>query len=101
MTINGNDSAYPQTGTFQPDWPGTGLSKREYFAAMAMQGLVASVANWHSDVVGAVATQHADGLIAALNAPICPDCKRPTTDGHYDAEHNICPDYERAVSEQA
>lgn len=43
---NGEQSAYPIHGGYQNDDPrnqiiGGGLSKREYFAAMALQGLMA------------------------------------------------------------
>lgn len=49
-----------------------GLSKREYFAAMAMQGLLEGNDGMVADpcVVGAtsiVALMHADALISALN----------------------------------
>ena len=40
-----------------------GLTKREYFAAMAMQGLLAA----HSDCEIYYAVQLSDALIAALN----------------------------------
>lgn len=44
-----------------------GMTKREYFAAMAMQGLVAYTDNWKPDTVACMARQHADALIAELN----------------------------------
>ena len=48
-----------------------GLTKREYFAAMAMQGLIASCANSYPSrkETGKRAVEFADALIAALNAP--------------------------------
>ena len=83
MTTNPNDGAYPasvrklenymdeggygrtRTITVQ----GGGLTKREYFAGLAMQGLCASddfssAEAWH---VAKLAVAQADALIAALN----------------------------------
>lgn len=91
------------------------LTKRELFAAMAMQGLISNP-DWSEVVMkqhgifnketcakemtahGAVA--FADSLIVALNEPMCPQCKLPNADNHYDAEHDICSIYERAMSER-
>jgi hypothetical protein len=42
---NGNQPAYPQKKEFI-DVDETGLTKREYFAAMAMQGILAN-ASWN------------------------------------------------------
>ena len=50
---NANSPAMPQTGTLgaenEPsdcaDWGGVGLTKREHFAAMAMQGFIAAGVN--------------------------------------------------------
>lgn len=80
----------------------SGLTKREWMAAMAMQGMLANASpDQIHGYEAQYALQFADGLIAALNRPLCPDCKtRFADDGHYDAEHKICPDYERAWSEQ-
>ena len=45
----------------------SGLSKREYFAAMAMQGLLADSATETSvEVTAAMAVHQADALLAAL-----------------------------------
>lgn len=48
-----------------------GLNKREFFAALAMQGLCASGANDfnvnHVDVIADIAVKQADALINALN----------------------------------
>lgn len=83
----------------------TPLTKREYFAAMAMQGMLsdaATIADIERSIVplNQIAVIHADALIRALNARMCPDCKLSTADGHYDEEHKICPTYERAISER-
>ena len=53
--------------------PGThlGLTKREYFAAAALTGMLAAVRSADADlpaVAGGTAVQFADALIAALNA---------------------------------
>lgn len=66
---NGNDMAFPATelhrdNRFQvTDWQG--LTKREYFAAMALQGLIA--AGGKAPLSG-TAVDLADALIDALNA---------------------------------
>jgi hypothetical protein len=54
-----------------PDGCMEGLTKREYFAAMAMQGLVTSgkYEHWDSEQLGAVAVRISEGLIKALNEP--------------------------------
>lgn len=47
---------------------GMGLTKREYFAALAMQGLLASDvnANLHQNDCVNIAVKHADALLAEL-----------------------------------
>ena len=42
-----------------------GLTKREYFAAMAMQGILARV-SWHADMISNESVKQADALIAEL-----------------------------------
>ncbi len=101
LMTHGNDRAFSHTAIDGfGDQPEYGLSKREYFAAMAMQGIVSMLSYPDSPSIAELATRHADALIAALNAPICPDCKLSNADNHYDAENQICPTYERARSEQ-
>ncbi len=69
-----NESAFPQHG-----WSGNadtlkrmedkqGLTKRELFAAMAMQGLLSNLNHGlgHGSDIGRVACDQADHLIAAL-----------------------------------
>jgi len=46
---------------------GYGLTKREYFAAMAMQGFIASGVMGHKMSFAERAVIHADALIAQLN----------------------------------
>jgi len=54
---NGEKPAYPIHGY-------AGLTKREYFAAMAMQGIIS---HGHSHgICGNIAVDYADGLISAL-----------------------------------
>lgn len=43
-----------------------GLTKREYFTAMAMQGLVAQCFTTYESEASRMAVLHADALIAAL-----------------------------------
>ena len=69
---NGNDNAFatqdPETDGFN-----CGLTKREYFAAMAMQGMLSSqdiidtVTNKLGTSVESLAVECADELIAELN----------------------------------
>ena len=72
-----NDFAYPSNiidpdGRFQPEY-NTGLTKREYFAAMAMQGMIANgvTIDVDKDYVFKTRAQTciimADALIKALN----------------------------------
>jgi hypothetical protein len=71
---NPNDSAfaaYTAHGSGQ-----SGLTKREYFAAMAMQGIITADLESEKDaslpassvVTAALSVKYADSLIAALNA---------------------------------
>jgi hypothetical protein len=68
---NGNDQAFASVGEgFNNSlYSAPGLTKREYFAAMAMQGLVASDTTHELGYEDAAkwAVKHADALIAALN----------------------------------
>lgn len=68
-----NTKTYPNDGAFAHGGCDTaseqyGLSKREYFAAIALQGLIAS--NTEESVANeleALAVAHADSLIDCLN----------------------------------
>lgn len=46
----------------------TGLTKREYFAGMAMQGILAH-GDWMEDRIVSDSVKYADALIAELNKP--------------------------------
>jgi hypothetical protein len=62
---NGDDAAYPLMGKISAS---AGLTKREIFAAMAMQGLLAYPnCNQSVGVLAFVAVQAADALIEALD----------------------------------
>lgn len=75
MTTNGNKPAFP----IHPDWRSIndksdlGITKREYFAAIAMQGLIASgyYNNNQEGIRGNVSKslEYADELIKQLNEP--------------------------------
>ena len=58
---------------YNDDYPEEGLTKREYFAAMAMQGLLAAHNIYETGVDHDVNSMHsllaADALIKALNEP--------------------------------
>lgn len=65
-----DDAAFPQG---VPDdkfhWQHTGLTKRELFAAMAMQGILGAQEPWRSpefEVVATWATAQADALLRKL-----------------------------------
>ena len=71
---NPNDSTFPCTDTIHPETHERclplerGLTKREYFAAMAMQGLLAASWNTSSNkIVTSKSVTIADELINALN----------------------------------
>lgn len=76
---NGNDSASPQIQTDldinNPTWVGEvysvgGLTKREYFAGLATQGLMAANGDFPAFTLEQFASRSvgmADALIAALN----------------------------------
>ena len=51
-----------------------GLSKREYFAAMAMQGLLASMGDHcvTADKIAEFSVGHADNLLEALSQEVAP-----------------------------
>lgn len=61
-----NLSALP---LYDGDIISTGLTKREYFAAMALQGLLTRGSGTFDDYA-ACAVQAADDLIAELNKPV-------------------------------
>jgi len=63
---NGNDLSYPYTFA---DMGNPGLTKREYFAAMAMQGILAAPnsLDTHTNDIANSAVILADSLITALN----------------------------------
>lgn len=61
MSNNGDTPAMPHDrGGY------TGLTKRELFAAMAMQGLMTIDADWIPDYVAGKAVGYADALLAEL-----------------------------------
>lgn len=66
---NGNDPAFPKLPLLQSDqgisWPG--LTKREYFAAMAMMGLLSDGIGGSALFIASEALLHADALIAELS----------------------------------
>lgn len=80
-------------GTYDKEIP-SALTKREYFASVIYAALLANPTPYSDSARHAVL--HADALINALNEPICKECKCSLSDGHYDAEHDICSIAERA-----
>lgn len=72
---NPNDGAFSKAAFYNEntglEQSQDGLTKREYFAALAMQGLLAN--NIYTNVPTTVSTnaiEHADALIAKLNEPV-------------------------------
>ncbi|MEC8917150.1 MAG: hypothetical protein VX796_05970 [Pseudomonadota bacterium] len=64
---NGDIPAMPVKSV--ADYQGLGLTKREHFAAMAMQGLISSFGShdvWNSSEVASDAVIFADALLAEL-----------------------------------
>ena len=79
MTTNSNDMAFPKTANKDfGDTPEYGLTKREYFAAMCLQGMLSNPdlykiaaqnvkSDEMSDFYALCATENADSLIKLLN----------------------------------
>lgn len=78
MTPRAEEPAFPTHSVWDNDkpeigWIDGGLTKREYFAAMAMQGLLASRKEWVSDgrsnfeIAASLSLKYADALLAELN----------------------------------
>ena len=68
---NANDLAHPTNiidpeRQFEPEYH-TGLTKREYFAAMALQGMLAEQYWTSPENLARCSTEAADALINALN----------------------------------
>lgn len=73
MKTNGNQTAYP-TGDHNNVEPEYGISKREYFSALFMQGYLSSDPPNENTTVNQTAewsVKCADALINALNAALC------------------------------
>ena len=70
---NGDSPAFAKAAFYQPDGgidsPQEGLSKREYFAAMALQGYLSTESNSLANVtvLSQLAVHASDALIKALN----------------------------------
>jgi hypothetical protein len=64
MNTKPNDCAYP--GDYKTQTDG-GLTKRECFAAMALQGILASASKQSIEQDAELALESADALINALN----------------------------------
>ena len=71
----GSEPAYPVTAEHERNvladgWGSLGLTKRELFAAILAQGIMAnpdgSMVTWDEEKVAFAAVQHADALIAEL-----------------------------------
>ena len=80
MATNPNDQAFARPYSRENDgdhcFDQPGLTKREYFAAMAMQGLLANAEQWKymgtqsldfKNEIRGLAVEFADALIAELN----------------------------------
>lgn len=72
---NGNNPAHPISGSLidkcgQRDFSPFGLTKREYFAAMAMQGMISNaelcLSKEEADVIASQSIQFADSLLQKL-----------------------------------
>ncbi len=67
MRTNGTEPIYPQDAALRGF---TGLTKREYFAALFMAGMEArSGLGGSNEAFASAAVRAADALIVALNAP--------------------------------
>lgn len=66
---NGDKPAFPNEDALKGgDSSATGLTKREYFAAMAMQGVLSSSADRGEAAVVKMAMKFADQLLKALDS---------------------------------
>jgi hypothetical protein len=72
---NGEQGAFPKRADGAPQ---TGLTKREYFAAMAMQGMLANLngalmkggtKTLHPDHISEMSVIHADAVLKELDKP--------------------------------
>jgi hypothetical protein len=63
----GNANAFPMSNPDPSQNDEFGLTKREYFAAMALQGLFAAAEYSRVEYYAPIAVQAADALIAELN----------------------------------
>jgi hypothetical protein len=70
---NGNQPAFAKAAFYHPDGgvdtPQQGLTKREYFAGLAMQGLLANPDLYVDMKIGQEAVALADELLAELDKP--------------------------------
>jgi hypothetical protein len=66
---NGDTPTYPLERSYDKTWVANGLTKREYFAAMAMQGMQSDNPSMglRSSFLAKYAVEMADALITALN----------------------------------
>ena len=68
---NGNEPAFSKSAFYYPDGgldsPNAGLTKREYFAAMALQGMLAKYGSDYQVNNAKEAIYWADALIEELN----------------------------------
>jgi hypothetical protein len=60
---NADDAAFPSVSELHMC---AGLTKREYFAALALQGLLAGDPEFRYEVAAQQAVKHADALLKAL-----------------------------------
>ena len=67
---NGEQQAFLELGPYS-----NGLTKREHFAGLAMQGILSASLNMHDypKEIAQDAVAHADALLAALSAPVQPE----------------------------
>ena len=68
---NGNQSAFPVPAYVDAEGytvpPVAGMSKREYFAGLAMQGLLAGRTDVSDEAMASYALRAADALLATLD----------------------------------
>lgn len=69
MKTNPTDAAFASRAQFNNEKSTFGLTKREYFAALAMQGVIASIGDAYpsSDLIAQISVEIADALIEELN----------------------------------
>ena len=67
MSTKSNEAAFARPASSTFDAPQEGLTKREYFAAIALQGMIANYGDHEKAIIVESSVEMADALIKELN----------------------------------